>query len=98
MLGKVIGGSFMAVMMVLVGWKIRDNTGDLFWGDKVLGEKAKERERMSLVPVFLKSLYIYLRITWGCFKKIDKCWGSIQRCYGSVSMAWGPTKFKNQYC
>lgn len=89
----------MAVMMVWVVWKIRDSTRGLFWGGKkVLWEKAKESERMSLIPVFLKCSYIYFRVTWGSFIKIYKCWGSIQRCCGSVSLAWGPTKFNNQYC
>ena len=31
-LGKAIRGSFMAVMMVWVVWKIRDSTRGLFWG------------------------------------------------------------------
>lgn len=50
----------MAVMMVWVVGKIRDSTRDLFWGGKkVLWEKTKERERTSLIPVFLK-MFIHL--------------------------------------
>ena len=59
-LGKAIERSFMVMMTVWVVWKTRDSTKDLvLCGEKVLGEKAKER-RECVPYISISQMFIQL--------------------------------------